>query len=712
MENEKQDLERFLKNVDEISELVKELNSSDPECQKKASEKADKLICCLKENEESGESCNTRLNRTVINTNPPQAVTGPQGRQNDSEISTENFMKILEKDAEDRRKRRKENEKLANALKEMGNEAFAKGDYETAVLRYSEGLEKVRDMQVLYTNRAQAYIKLMKYQEAIGDCDWALRCNEKCIKAYIHMGRAHLALHNYKEARNCYHRILDIEPKRENIVHEYLNQVDLEEKKALQEQKARAEFEQGKENATSVLELLHKLGKPEQISLYYTGGICLLSEAIKDGTEQTLFRIHNGFSIINSNPIVRRSLSLKQPDRFNDDLCISVLNLWKVICEGNEENQKILIHSSGISENFVNLLASETPGIQMTCIRVLCIYSQTQYGRSLVLQILDLDKLVENLLKFINNKDITAKTAVGILDRFAGEQKFRVHFQGNFTTTFLPPFTSLLNNMPSVDLTVLPPCISMMASMTGDDIIRKKTASCQECWEAFLTAMDACAVSDQSSEAQDVLCALLGFMINISKDHTLAIEEKAIIITARCLKQLNSSDGGIITRTTGLLSNILPHSHAATEEAVQKGIVKKMITFLKAGGQTTTHFSIKTLAICTTASIQAREELVKLDKKLCTLVKLLRTGDEVVVGNAALSLGQCLEVPGAASSLLGSDIIMLLLKHAGGDASKTTVQRNTAIALGRLCTVEPGHLIELRKLHGLEILDSCMKYIK
>lgn len=37
----------------------------------------------------------------------------------------------------------------------MGNEAFAKGDYETAVQRYSEGLEKLRDMQVLYTNRAQ-----------------------------------------------------------------------------------------------------------------------------------------------------------------------------------------------------------------------------------------------------------------------------------------------------------------------------------------------------------------------------------------------------------------------------------------------------------------------------------------------------------------------------------------------------------------------------
>lgn len=41
------------------------------------------------------------------------------------------------------------------ALKEKGNEAFAGGDYRTAVLCYSEGLERLKDMKVLYTNRAQ-----------------------------------------------------------------------------------------------------------------------------------------------------------------------------------------------------------------------------------------------------------------------------------------------------------------------------------------------------------------------------------------------------------------------------------------------------------------------------------------------------------------------------------------------------------------------------
>ncbi len=38
-----------------------------------------------------------------------------------------------------------------------------------------QGMDRVKDMTALYTNRAQAYIKVDQYDEAINDCDWALR---------------------------------------------------------------------------------------------------------------------------------------------------------------------------------------------------------------------------------------------------------------------------------------------------------------------------------------------------------------------------------------------------------------------------------------------------------------------------------------------------------------------------------------------------------
>ena len=71
------------------------------------------------------------------------------------------------------------------------------------------------------------------------------------------------------------------------------------------------------------------------------------------------------------------------------------------------------------------------------------------------------------------------------------------------------------------------------------------------------------------------------------------------------------------------------------------------------------------------------------------LLKLLDSENEMSVGNAAFCLGQCLVVPGAATSLLNSNIVMALLKHAGGDAARTSVQENAAIALGKLCVAEP-----------------------
>lgn len=59
------------------------------------------------------------------------------------------------------------------------------------------------------------------------------------------------------------------------------------------------------------------------------------------------------------------------------------------------------------------------------------------------------------------------------------------------------------------------------------------------------------------------------------------------------------------------------------------------------------------------------------------------------MGNAALCLGNCMEVPQAASSLLKTDIVQVLLKLAGSDAQQTAVQLNAGIALGKLCTAEP-----------------------
>uniref|UniRef100_A0A3P9CFU9 Uncharacterized protein n=1 Tax=Maylandia zebra TaxID=106582 RepID=A0A3P9CFU9_9CICH len=178
-------------------------------------------------------------------------------------------MKIMEMDAEERKVRKAANVKKAIAFKDKGNEAYAQEDYETAVKYYSDGLAEIKDMQPLYTNRAQVNIFnlcfTMKTQTSLFS-----QGETECIKAYLHMGKAYLGLKKYNEvSKNTSH-------------YKYLTQVDLGKEKETQEIKAREEFDKGKRKATTVVELLEKLSKPGQIALYYCGGLEILSQALTD----------------------------------------------------------------------------------------------------------------------------------------------------------------------------------------------------------------------------------------------------------------------------------------------------------------------------------------------------------------------------------------------------------------------------------------------
>ncbi|KAF2982698.1 hypothetical protein EK904_006861 [Melospiza melodia maxima] len=421
---------------------------------------------------------------------------------------------------------------------EQGNEAFRAGDFALAIQRYSEGLEKLRDKQELYTNRAQAYLKLHEYEKAISDCEWALKCNKNCLKAYFLMGKAHLALQHFSECRQCYEKMLQIDPQKENLFKECVEEARLEEQRLREEQRAQRELQAGSVAALSIQQLLQSISSPGHDLPYYTGAISLLAGAVTTCSGQTFFRTNNGFSILSSEAV---------------------------------------------------------RGFQAQC-------------------------------------RATFSTAAGCPDASPGYQ------------------------------------------------------SC--------------------------VFALLGLMMNLLLECNGTILDFAVPISGRCLALLSHQDGRIVTRATGVLSRVLPASPSAVQEVVRAGVVKKMLKFLKAGGQLTSSYAIKTLSVCTKSSRRAQEELLKGDKRFQVLLGLLHSPDELTVGNAAFCLSQCLLLPGAASSLLGSGVVQLLLRHAGGDAARSSVQQNSAIALGRLCVAEPRHMQQLRKLNGLAILNSCMKYVQ
>ncbi|XP_068772822.1 tetratricopeptide repeat protein 12 isoform X3 [Struthio camelus] len=707
-EQQEEDFQRFLRRVDDITNLVEGLNSTDPTVQEKALAETENRLRDKEASEE--EECRTKANRTVINTRA-------SGMENVEAVNSDGFLAVLEKDAKERAKRRKRNEHLANALKEKGNVAFRKGDYVTAIEKYTEGLEKLKDKQELYTNRAQAYLKMHEYEKAIGDCEWALKCDEKCIKAYFQMGKAHLALKHFSESllsvksRQCYQKILEIDPQKESLFKDCMNEVNLEEKRMDEEEKALKEFQSGKFTALSVKELLHKLDRPDQNILYYTGGIRVLTGAMKDCTEQTLFRTNDGFSIISDNKVIRQGFCAERKNTAEVDLCVSLLFLWQAVCTGNEENQRLLLTHPDMNVQLSKLLSSGVPEIQKETLALISVYSETDNGRRLLVRHQDLTKWLQILMMFVNSADARASSAMNILTDLTKEEKFQTQCRITFSTGVLPLFSQLLTSVQLVKQTALSHCIGILGNLCADVVIRKQMADCQECWQACLKLVDECLPGGSTPEYQECLFAVLGLMMNLLLESNAAIQCFAVDISRRCMSLLSSKDGRIVTRAIGVLSRILPASSSAIEEVVKGGVVKKMIKFLKAGGQVTSNYAIKTLSICTKSNSQAQEEVVKSDKKFGVLLKLLNSENEMIVGNAAFCLGQCLAVPGAAASLLNSNVVMILLKHAGGDATKTSVQENAAIALGKLCVAEPRHIVQLRELNGMAILNSSMKYV-
>uniref|UniRef100_A0A8C5TCS8 Tetratricopeptide repeat protein 12 n=1 Tax=Malurus cyaneus samueli TaxID=2593467 RepID=A0A8C5TCS8_9PASS len=197
-------------------------------------------------------------------------------------VAEDGFLAALEKDAKERAQRRKRNEQLADALKEKGNEAFRRGEFAVAVQRYTEGLQKLRDKQELYTNRAQAYLKLHEYEKAISDCEWALKCNRNCLKAYFLMGKAHLALQHFSEVKGAQQEPFSCCVLLLSEFPECVNEAELEEKRVKDEERAARAFESGDVTALSIQELLQRINSPQQDLPYYTGGIRLLAELVNN----------------------------------------------------------------------------------------------------------------------------------------------------------------------------------------------------------------------------------------------------------------------------------------------------------------------------------------------------------------------------------------------------------------------------------------------
>lgn len=89
---------------------------------------------------------------------------------------------------------------VAEQLKDRGNQHFKNGDYVNAEALYTQAIMRNPANPLIFTNRANARMKLASYQEAIDDCLKSIELMRDNMKAYTFLAKSQLALNHPNEA--------------------------------------------------------------------------------------------------------------------------------------------------------------------------------------------------------------------------------------------------------------------------------------------------------------------------------------------------------------------------------------------------------------------------------------------------------------------------------------------------------------------------------
>ncbi|KDR82368.1 hypothetical protein GALMADRAFT_237649 [Galerina marginata CBS 339.88] len=112
----------------------------------------------------------------------------------------------------------------AQSFKEKGNQAFKTGDYPTAIGHYTAAILADRADPTFPLNRAAAYLKLGKHEDAERDCTTVLGLSKNNVKALFRRGQARIGVGKLLEAQKDFTDVLAIEPSN-TAAHEELKTV-------------------------------------------------------------------------------------------------------------------------------------------------------------------------------------------------------------------------------------------------------------------------------------------------------------------------------------------------------------------------------------------------------------------------------------------------------------------------------------------------------
>ena len=105
----------------------------------------------------------------------------------------------------------------ATTHREAGNACFKSADFAAAAVSYTEALAAVPGDAAVLSNRAAAFLKLGRHQQALEDATAAAEAAPDAAKAHFRRGLALHALARYAEAGPALARAAQLEPRNAQI---------------------------------------------------------------------------------------------------------------------------------------------------------------------------------------------------------------------------------------------------------------------------------------------------------------------------------------------------------------------------------------------------------------------------------------------------------------------------------------------------------------
>lgn len=149
---------------------------------------------------------------------------------------------------------------ISSTEKKLGNEAFKKGDFGSAVEHFSKAIESSPDDYILYSNRSAAYSSMGKYTEALTDADITVKLNPQWPRGHSRRASALHFLGRINEALDEYKVVLQSDPSNAQAV-EAVKTIESEIQKQKKDENSKREV---KEKAKEVKKKVEETDKDKR----------------------------------------------------------------------------------------------------------------------------------------------------------------------------------------------------------------------------------------------------------------------------------------------------------------------------------------------------------------------------------------------------------------------------------------------------------------